>query len=124
MIFLDGQEKSNFQNCSNKFCISLEDVKNCRNQHLLKFLTFDFTCKKKAHKKAFFLQIKSEQKIRPFLDGQEKSYFLNFSTKFCISFEDILNYLNIIFHEINLEIWNFPAHKTKPPPSMALTILQ
>ena len=54
MIFLDGQEKSNLQNCSNKFCISLEDVKNCRNQHLLKFLTFDFTCKKKGTQKGIF----------------------------------------------------------------------
>ena len=26
---LDGQEKSNFQNFSNKFCKSFEDVKNC-----------------------------------------------------------------------------------------------
>ena len=65
MIFLDGQEKSNFQNFSNKFCISLEDVRNCLNQHLLKILKFDFTCKKR-HTKGIFSDINFINKLKKF----------------------------------------------------------
>ena len=45
--------------------------------------------------------------------AREKSNFLKFSTKFCISFEDILNYLNINFHEKILKIGFFLAQKRR-----------
>ena len=55
-LFLDGQEKSNFQNFSDKFCMSLEDVKNCQNinfyENNLK-IGF-FRAKKRRAKKHFF----------------------------------------------------------------------
>ena len=56
-------------------------------------------------------------KNRPFLDGQEKSNFQNFSTKFYMLFENILNYLNINFHEKILKIGFFLAKKRRAKSS-------
>ena len=70
-----------------------------------------FPAQKTAPKKAFFSY--NQLKNRPFSEGQEKSNFQIFSTKFCISFEDILNYLNINFHEKILKIGFFLAKKRR-----------
>ena len=48
------------------------------------------------------------------LNGQEKSNFQKFSTKFCISLEDVKNYLNINVYEKNLKIGFFLAKKRRP----------
>ena len=51
---------------------------------------------KTAHK---FFFVSDKLKNPSFSDVQDKSNFQKFSTKFLILFEDILNYLNINFHE-------------------------
>ena len=57
-LFLDGQEKSNFQNFSNEFCISLEDVKNCLNINFYeKNLKIGFFLAKKRCAKKFFFHV-------------------------------------------------------------------
>ena len=62
ITFLDGQEKSNFQNFSNKFCMSLEDVKNCLNLNFYENnLKIGFFLAKKRHAKKHFFQMKSEK---------------------------------------------------------------
>ena len=55
-----------------------------------------------------------QPKIYLFLNGQEKSNFQNFSNKFCISLDDVKNYLNILFYEKNLKIGFFLAKKRRP----------
>ena len=59
--------------------------------------------------KILFFQLPAE-KI-PFLDGQEKSNFLNFSNKFCMSLEDVKNCLNLNFYDNKLKIGFFLAKK-------------
>ena len=65
--------------------------------------------KKRSPKKHFFHII--SEKIALFQNFQNYQNFQNFSTKFCTSFEGILNYLNINFYEKILKIGFFLAEK-------------
>ena len=54
--------KSNFQKFSNKFCMSLEDVKNCLNLNFYENnLKIGFFLAKKRRAKKHFFQMKSEK---------------------------------------------------------------
>ena len=107
-LSLNGQEKSNFQNFSTKFYISLDDVKNYLNIFFYEKKNWIFPGQKTACKNVYFSFFKFEKS--PFLDGQEKSNFQKFSTKFCRSLEGILDYLNINFCKDILKIGFFLAN--------------
>ena len=112
-LFLDDQEKSNFQ----KFFYQILNIIR-RHQKLpkYKFLwkklkNWIFPGQKTEHQKLTFSSLSLKKSL--FLDGQEKSNFLNFSTKFCRSLEDVLNYLNINFYEYISKIGFFLAKKRR-----------
>ena len=70
-----------------------------------------FPGQKTAHQKLTFSSLSLKNSL--FLDGQEKSNFQNFSTKFCRSLEDVINYLNINFYENISKIGFFLAKKRR-----------